>query len=178
MIPKREIIESFQGEKVEDMTVGSISLQLRAQIAELSIRLGEHKTEQFIFDTSNLFAKTIKTDYSRLYLLEVILAVDFCGRGLTCEIKVVSVMSLISALKFYLTSEERKTAKDEFENKAIALLPEKIAWTNEEHLNAMRNRYKENLNRIRNGSEIKDLGGFLFEHLQKLRANTCRSALA
>jgi len=168
MIPKREIIESFTGEKVGDMTVGAISLQLRPQIAELSIRLGEHKTDNFIFDTSNLFAKTIQNDYSRLYLLEVILAVDFCGRGLTIEIKGVSVMSLISALKFYLTSEERRTAKGEFENKAIALLPEKTGWTNEEHLNAMRKRYRENLARLRNGSKVSDVGGLLFEHLQKL----------
>lgn len=168
MLPKKDIIESFFGSKISEMTVGEISLKIKPSIAELSICLGEHKTDQYIYETSNLFARALLKDYSRLFILEVITSIDFCFRGLSVEIKGVSVMSLISILKFYINSEERKTVKNEMENKAIALLPEKTAWTNEDHLNAMRKRYRENLHIVRNGGSVKDLGGLLFEHLQKL----------
>jgi hypothetical protein len=168
MIPKKEIIEAMQGSKVGDMTVGEIANKLKPSISELSIRCGESKGDEYIYQTSQLVAKCLKSDYSRLYFLEVILSLDFCGRGLTSEIKGVNSFAILSALKFYLNSEERHTAKTESENKAVGLLPEKCAWTNEDHLNAMRKRYRENMERVRNGSDVVDLGGLLFEHLEKL----------
>jgi hypothetical protein len=167
MIPKKEIVQALQGRTIDEMTIGEINLSLKTQVAELAIRAGEHKSEQFIYDTTNMLAKSLKSDYSRLYLLEVVLAIDFCGRGLTIEIKGISVIAIISAIKFYLNSPERLTAKQEIENKAIALLPEKTGWTDEEYLDKMRNRYRENLHRVRNGNKTLDLGGLLFELLQK-----------
>lgn len=136
---------------------------------EYVIRTGFRAEEEFIKETGKIMAQDVRKHYGHLPVSEVRLALEYGASGVFGEPKHISVSTFFRCISEYLNLNERKTAKEEHaKEKGLLQLTEKAPWTEGERIDAMRGRYRENLERVRNGTLVKDLGGLLFDHMAAL----------
>lgn len=137
-------------------------------------RLEDAGGSEWQIKTSKLLADDLKKTMKHLRINEVKLAIEYGAKGVFGDMRHCSVSTLENFLMAYLQLPERAMAREELaaeENQRnnVKLLAEKAnTWTEDDYLKAMRSRYRENLQRIREGKTVIDIGGLLFDHLHKL----------
>lgn len=180
---KNALAETFEKE------VGGITMQLDATISNLPdskikamlilsitdyfTRVG-HSMENaggqaYVSSTVNLLCTDLRKSFGHLRIGEIKLAIEYGAKGVLGEIKQCCASTVEGYLSAYLNLNERKLAKDEIaQEKKTLQIEEKAPWSEDEYIRAMRERYRENLNRVYKGYPVKDIGGLLFDHMVKV----------
>jgi hypothetical protein len=168
------LVDATVGNTPYEKLVKFLVLCIDDYFTRLGHKLQEAGGSEFQIKTSKTIADDIKNTMKHLRINEVKLAIVYGAMGVFGEPKHCSPSNMEHYLMAYLQLPERAMAKEELaaeENQSnnVKLLSEKsTTWTEDDYINAMRSRYKENIQRVRDGKSVIDVGGLLFTHMYKL----------
>lgn len=181
MILIEEIKEACKTPKIEDCK-GHFSLSnldpektytlhgiIELAFSELGVRRGEKNiSKEFIGTTVEFICQDLEKSFKYMHVGEAALAIRTYDGD---QFEKYGANMAKAAIEKYLFSDVRQKYKNmvaKEENKDALLLPEKTGWTEEERIEKMRERYRENMQRVRDNYPVKDIGGLLFDHMSKL----------
>lgn len=176
MILKMDIKKALCSKKVFEMVnedYNAFKTFIALSIREYYTRTGQKAegNEMFLKETISITCEDLKRHFNYLPIQEFKLSLEYGANGVFGDVK----HACDATFKFYLTSylilPIRALTLQELQaeqNKDLKLLDEHKGGEEYNHVESMRKRYRENLERVRNGSEVIDFGGLLFEHLEKL----------
>lgn len=172
MILYQDIEEAFSTQKVLDTKPSEIKAMLKKMITEYAVRIGQANIkEAFIMATCELMQVDLSKYYRHLFTGEVSLAIKLLSFGEFGDRRHVSVDTFMTAINQFLVSRERadfKEKKAKQDNEGKLLLEVKNQWSESEFIEAMRKRYQENMQLVREGKQVRDIGGLLFYHMKSL----------
>lgn len=176
MVRKTDIKEALASKKVFEIAkedYNAFKTFVALSIREYYTRTGQKAegNELFLKDTISITCDDLKKHFNYMPLHEFKLALEYGANGVFGDVK----HACDATFKFYLTSylalPIRAVTLQEYQaeqNKDVKLLEEHKGGEGYDHVEAMRKRWRENLQLVKNGNSIRDTGGLLYDYLKEI----------
>jgi hypothetical protein len=176
MVRKTDIKEALSSKKVFEIAkedYKAFKTFITLSIREYYTRTGQRAegNEMFINDTISITCDDLKKHFNYMPVQEFKLALEYGANGVFGDVK----HACDATFKFYLTSylalPIRAVTLQEFQaeqNKDVRLIEEHKGGEGYNHVEAMRKRWRENYQLVKNGNSIRDTGGLLYDYLKEI----------
>ena len=178
MVRKTDIKEALASKKVFEIAkddYNAFKTFVALSIREYYTRTGQKAegNELFLKDTISITCDDLKKHFNYMPLHEFKLALEYGANGVFGDVK----HACDATFKFYLTSylalpiravtlQEFQAEQNEKEN--VKRLEIHKGDEGYDHVEAMRKRWRENLQLVKNGNSIRDTGGLLYDYLKEI----------